>query len=299
MNERTRKIAVIIGVTSLIAGAATIIAQRYAGAERAKRENPFIYRNDDSPAVNPALLGYAEMESISLQSSSLKAIAVDSQDRLYVVSDSKLLTYGLNFQPLASFDIQPNCGALTVATDGIIYTGCADRIFVYDPAGRLLSEWTSLGAEAVITSLAVNAERLYIADYGNRAVWIFSRDGALIKKLIGRPGEADSYRFIVPSPYFDVAIDARGLWVVNPGKQEVALFTLAGDWISSWGQHAVNNALDGFCGCCNPTHLAILPDGGLVTSEKGIARVKVSDLTGRVLSVVASANSFEDRKSVV
>lgn len=43
---------------------------------------------------------------------------------------------------------------------------------------------------------------------------------------------------------------------------------------------------DGFCGCCNPTHFALLPDGGFVTAEKGIVRVKVYGPDGKLRAFV-------------
>jgi len=52
--------------------------------------------------------------------------------------------------------------------------------------------------------------------------------------------------------------------------------------------------LEGFCGCCNPTHMAIMQDGSFVTSEKGIARVKVYNRIGELTSVVASAEQFDE-----
>jgi hypothetical protein len=51
--------------------------------------------------------------------------------------------------------------------------------------------------------------------------------------------------------------------------------------------------LDGFSGCCNPTHIAILNDGSFVTSEKGIVRVKIIDPTGKFKTVVATPDDFE------
>jgi hypothetical protein len=45
--------------------------------------------------------------------------------------------------------------------------------------------------------------------------------------------------------------------------------------------------IDGFCGCCNPTHMAILDNGSFVTSEKGLPRVKVIAPTGELQAVVA------------
>ena len=45
--------------------------------------------------------------------------------------------------------------------------------------------------------------------------------------------------------------------------------------------------LDRFCGCCNPTDIALLPGGRTVTSEKGINRIKVYDAGGRMISYIS------------
>ncbi|MHC4524382.1 MAG: hypothetical protein ACYSU8_02430, partial [Planctomycetota bacterium] len=48
----------------------------------------------------------------------------------------------------------------------------------------------------------------------------------------------------------------------------------------------------GFSGCCNPVALAILPDGGFVTAEKGLVRVKVYDADGEFVGVVAGPDQL-------
>jgi hypothetical protein len=45
--------------------------------------------------------------------------------------------------------------------------------------------------------------------------------------------------------------------------------------------------VEGFCGCCNPSSFARLPDGRFVTSEKGLVRIKVYDAKGKFLGLVA------------
>ena len=45
--------------------------------------------------------------------------------------------------------------------------------------------------------------------------------------------------------------------------------------------------MEGFFGCCNPAHFAVLADGRFATAEKGVARIKVYDGEGRFESVVA------------
>ena len=51
--------------------------------------------------------------------------------------------------------------------------------------------------------------------------------------------------------------------------------------------------LDGFSGCCNPSHIAMLSNGSFVTSEKGIERVKVHLPSGDFKCVVAGPKQFE------
>ena len=52
--------------------------------------------------------------------------------------------------------------------------------------------------------------------------------------------------------------------------------------------------ITGFCGCCNPINLALLPDGRYVTCEKGLPRVKIYSERGEFESVVAGAESFPE-----
>ena len=65
---------------------------------------------------------------------------------------------------------------------------------------------------------------------------------------------------------------------------EVA-YTIDGDREWDWGKTGVG--IEGFSGCCNPVALAVLPDGGFVTAEKGLVRAKVYDADGEFVGVVA------------
>jgi hypothetical protein len=50
--------------------------------------------------------------------------------------------------------------------------------------------------------------------------------------------------------------------------------------------------VDGFCGCCNPIAVALLPDGRSVTCEKGLPRVKIYREHGEFDCVVAGPEIF-------
>jgi hypothetical protein len=62
--------------------------------------------------------------------------------------------------------------------------------------------------------------------------------------------------------------------------------------LRNWGRPAAE--IDGFCGCCNPTDFALLPDRRFVTSEKGLARVKVYGAEGKFECVVAAPEVFAE-----
>jgi 6-phosphogluconolactonase (cycloisomerase 2 family) len=82
------------------------------------------------------------------------------------------------------------------------------------------------------------------------------------------------------------------LWVVNPGMHALENYTDEGELRGYW-QHASMD-IEGFTGCCNPAHVAVLEDGSFVTSEKGMVRVKVYNASGSLQSVVAPPSKFKD-----
>ena len=107
---------------------------------------------------------------------------------------------------------------------------------------------------------------------------------------MGRIGAADPDRhmpsFVIPSPYFDLVVGPdETLWVVNPGMRRIESYSFTGELQSMWGRAGAGIA--DFFGCCNPAHLALLPDGRFVTSEKGIPRIKVYSDAGEFERVVA------------
>jgi hypothetical protein len=120
----------------------------------------------------------------------------------------------------------------------------------------------------------------------------YNRSGKFIRRI----GKKDKARnipgFVVPSPYFDLAIAPDGLLrVVNPGRHRVEAYTYDGDFELAWGETSMR--IEGFCGCCNPVNFALLPDGKFVTSEKGLPRIKIYDVDGTFMEVVAGPEHFD------
>jgi hypothetical protein len=172
-----------------------------------------------------------------------------------------------------------------------LYIGTRDRVVIADRKGRVQAAWAGLGEDAWITSLALDNEHVYIADAGQRVVWCFDQKGRFIRRIGDRDPERDIPGFVVPGPYFDLAIAPDGLLrVANPGRHQIEAYTLKGDRELAWGRFG--NALEDFTACCNPVSFAILADGSVVTCEKGLARIKVYDANGNLAGVVAGPDKF-------
>lgn len=183
--------------------------------------------------------------------------------------------------------------ALAIAKDGKIFAGLKNTIMIYDSEGKNIVSWEIPSRDPIITSIALHPSGIYAADAQKKAVWKFDLSG----KLLGQIGPEKSIsgvpEFVIPSPYFDVAVDPDGfIWIANTGNHSLENYTAQGEYRWAWGTYSMKT--DGFCGCCNPSHIAILSDGSFVTSEKGIPRIKVYNRLGQLISVVAGPEQFDD-----
>lgn len=242
--------------------------------------------------TDPALIGYNEAKQLKVNLSNLTALAV-GQDNLFVAGDSAIVILSEMGNEITSLSLKKPATCLAISPDNQLFVGSKNKIHILTQDRLQISEWLMLDSNAEITSLAVTDSDVFIADAGNRVVWRYTTKG----ELIGRIGERDLEKghpgFIIPSPYFDVAIGHEGLlWAVNSGRLALENYNFDGKLRSSW--EGTTTGIEGFCGCCNPSHMAILSDGSFVTSEKGIPRVKVYDQTGQFKTVVAGPEKFVD-----
>jgi hypothetical protein len=222
----------------------------------------------------------------------LRGLAVGPEDRIYAAGDKALVILGSDGKQIAKIELGavPNC--VGVAGDGTAYVGLMDHIEVFDAKGAKKAAWEKVNPSTWFTSIAVAPDGIYAADFGNKTVMHLSPEGKLIGRLGGVGPNAGTGKYEVPSPYFDVAIDPSGKpWVAHVGKQRLESYKEDGSLDTTWGKQG--NTLQGFSGCCNPSHISIRKDGSFVTSEKGLVRVKIHKPDGELLGVVAPAKDFE------
>jgi len=266
-----------------------IVASDILGSRPDKRgENPFAYEVDEYLEVDPSLVLYEETKNMKLQSYEYRGIDI-SGDSIFIVADNFLQVIDLSGRELANFDLPESPRNVKVMGDSV-FVVYQKSVSCYDRAGELISTFTPVGDSTVLTSLAVVDAYVYAADAGNRKVHRFSRDGELLGNFGGKREADDLHGFIIPSPYFDIVNNYDDLWVVNTGMHTFENYSAEGDLRGYWENTSMS--IEGFSGCCNPAHVAVLPNGNFVTSEKGLVRVKVYELSGKFKGVVAGPQKF-------
>ena len=276
-----------------VAALVVVVALLVAGDRTEDLSEDFRFDVSRYTQVDSSQVLFAETGRLEPGLTHLSAVAIGPGGRVHVAGAGAVVVYDVTGSEVERYPVEGTPGCMAVAPDGEILLGMRDHIAVLDAHGAPQAPWPKIDEKAYITSIAVDEGSVFVADAGQRVVLRFGRDGALLDRL----GEEDRARgipgFIVPSPFLDVAIDQQGaLWVVNPGRHGLENYREDGELMSSWYRPSME--AEGFGGCCNPTHIAFGRDGALVTTEKGLSRVKVYGPDRVLLGFVAPPGAFDE-----
>ena len=282
--SKGRTLGLVVLLVALAALAGVAVLRMDTSADKGSGLGPaFSYDVSQWARTDTALVGYVESAVIPTPLTEARAIAAGPDGRIYVGGSTSIVVFSESGAAVAAFTVDAPVLCLAIKRRDLM-VGTSRGIRVFDPLGTLIGDWELPSERSLPTSIAWHSNLVAVADAGLRAVLVYS-PGSLDCRMEG---------FLVPSPYFDVAVDPSGrLCVVDPGRHRIEIRDWDGREVSAWNRTSL--AIDGFSGCCNPSHIAFLPDGGLVTSEKGIPRVKVCGPDGELRSVVAGPESFGDR----
>jgi len=259
----------------------------YLGSSRrAELGGSFDYSLDEYRQVDEALIRYRESDPVAVTVEDPSALALDGAGNIYVSGRDAVMVYPAGRR----IPVEGTPTGLAVDDDAV-YAGFTNRVEIIPNDGeRSVIEVPS--GKSYLTSLAVDALYIYAADAGSRKIWRFSRDGGEPFEIGHEDGEG-ARGFYVPSPFFDIALVGDGsLWAVNPGYHALEHYGADGAYLSGWEKSAMT--IEGFSGCCNPAHFALMPDGAFVTAEKGLPRVKIHEPDGSLRCVVAAPDCFAD-----
>ncbi len=278
-----------------IKGAALLTALSSVRAQAAERAaaNPFAYDLSRLEKTDPKLISHEEVKRWKVSHADARRIALTPDGQLLVAAGNYLTSFSAAGERGIEIAFTEPARAMAATEDGSIYIGLRDHIEVFDAQGQRKASWDSPARKTWFTALALSGNDLFAADSGNRVILRYDRSGKVVARLGEKNKDRNIPGFIVPSPYLDVEVARDGLLRVNnPGRHRVEAYTKDGDFEFAWGVPAMGIA--GFCGCCNPINLAMLPDGRYVTCEKGLPRVKIYNERGEFESVVAGPEIFPE-----
>lgn len=251
--------------------------------------NPFAYEDQALRGVDEALILYRESRQLKLPLETPTALGY-RQGILTVAGDAKLIRFDPSGKLLGEMPL--GFVPLTFTeSEGTLYVSNGPEVVLLDPSGLKKGSFSGLDTSSVITALEVAGGKIFAADAGRRVVHRFAPDGTKELEFNGKTTEGSAHGFIVPSAHFDLAVNTFGdLWVVNPGKHALEEYTYDGNLRGYWSKS--DAGIEGFTGCCNPARIAFLPGGNLITSEKGVLRVKEYKPSGELVGVVAAPDLF-------
>lgn len=237
--------------------------------------------------TDPELVMYTEADSFPTGFSTTRALAITDSNMLFIASEARVLGFrssGAKTGFAATFDA--NVIALGVDRTGRLFVSLGDEIHVFSEDGTPEDVWPLDSDQSVVTSFLFDEDNLvYTADAGERTIHVWDENGRRLRSF----GD-----FIIPSYYLDMGLNPDGdVVAVNPGRHRIETFNDDGDLIAWWGDFSMVDPV-GFCGCCNPVHIALMQNGDVITSEKGITRVKLYDAEGTLKGYVAGPDLFTD-----
>lgn len=214
----------------------------------------------------------------------LSSVSVSPDGMIFLGGDSfvKAITNDLN--ELWNLETEGKITALSLSGD-TLFASTIETILLVSASGKLINEWGPYEGNSMITSVSASGKNVAFADAGNKRIFILDKKGEVQMMM----GQADE-KFVIPSPYFDAVLSDNLMFAANTGNRRIETWGLDGRKITEFGEPGT--APGAFCGCCNPAHFAVIPQG-FVTAEKGINRIKIIDRDGELLEFVSSQNDFE------
>jgi len=214
----------------------------------------------------------------------LLSVTASADGQIFVGGESFVSCYSEDLNKRWTLKMPSKITALSVSGD-TIFASSTELIYLISRSGKLINEWGPYEANSIITSVSADHFHVAIADAGIKRVFVLNKKGEVVSMI----GQSDS-RFIIPSPYFDVALFSNDLlYIANTGNHRIETWTTNGKFLEQCG--TPGTAPDAFCGCCNPAHFTVVSNG-IITAEKGINRIKILDQHGKFIEYVSSKNSF-------
>ncbi|OPZ13137.1 MAG: hypothetical protein BWZ10_02031 [candidate division BRC1 bacterium ADurb.BinA364] len=268
MNKQTRK--EFLSRCALGVGAAAFAAAR-ADAIASDAPSP-----NSKPEAAPGRLSLAQ--TVDPGMTGLKGIAIDAEGRIYAAGETGIAILDADGKAAGLLETPQPVLCVAVAGDGSVYAGLRETILHFGSDGGLIRAFgrkgNAPGELRYVTGLAIVNGFLFVADAGARRLNRFAANGDFVDDIEG---------FRIPSPFFSCAAGPDGmLYAGHTGRHRIERYDGNMRLAGHFGQAGMGPA--DFCGCCNPTNVALFPNGNVAAAEKGIPRLKVYDSRGTLLA---------------
>jgi hypothetical protein len=280
-------------VTVILGGLYFVFAET-AGVPGPREVNHNIKRYDQKSLhhVSGELLSHKATGSFKTQHREVWSLVV-TEKGVYVSGDDGVHHYDQDGELLGKLEEGKSVRYVGSGEGGKLLMCQGAKVLLYKEDGsflKSLSHSTLLRPNAVVEKKG----NYYIADRTARMILQLNGDGEP-QKTFGDLGTDTVNNFVIPGPHMDLSFSPEGLlYATNPGRHQVKAYSLDGKLVKVLGKPSFRH--DGFCGCCNPVAMTVLEDGTILTTEKGICRVKALSPDGLLESIVAPPVDFRSNK---
>jgi hypothetical protein len=215
----------------------------------------------------------------------LSGVAVGPRDAVCALGDGEVRVFDAGGRVARRWNAPENASCFDVAADGRVAVGSPGRVDLYTDAGAHIGGFAAGTRDkpADVSAVRLVGDSVLVADVGARVIRRYDLRGSE-KNVIGAQNKTGG--FILPNKSLDFDVDGAGVvHATDTGRHQVASWTLDGTMVATFGKFGMARPED-FVGCCNPVNVAVSPDGGIVTAEKVIARVKVFSKDRTLLAVI-------------
>ena len=272
-------------------------------ANEERWEPPVDPKKEATPAE---LIGYKNVAAWATDLETIWGVAVnDKGNRVYAVGKGGLRVYDNKGLSITSKEMDETVRTITLMEDGSYYLGIKGRVERYDDEHVLQATWDKLAYDegespegdakrsVNVTSIVITDEHAFIGDVGGREIIRTDLQGN-VQKRFGSTKADQVNGVMVTGPHLDLAWHGDRLWVTNPGRHHVQAYDADGELHTVVGKQSARHI--GFTGCCNPSSLTVLPDGRVITTEKGMPRVKlISPEDGSFITFIAAEDEWRKR----
>lgn len=216
---------------------------------------------------------------------SIRALATGPDGRLYSAGDSQVTVFDPAGKVVRQWPTAKPACAIALAPGNRVFVGQAGQIEIFQPDGQLIKTWRA-GWLGELTAIGFHQQDTFVADAAARCIHRYNQDLQPLND-IGKDNRTNG--FLIPNGILDFQIDAHGiLHAANPGKHRIERYQPDGKLLGHIGRF---DGIDpeGFPGCCNPTNLALGPNGLVLVTEKAGPRAKALTASGKLAAVLASS----------